>query len=161
MSDMRRRDCITLLGHAAAAPPSAASNSRRPMVTVMRPSRARCVNGRISRQGRVVLPFKAGRMPVCFDLCWRHCSGAAGSRSAARARAMARSRYSSRPRVDWPNLRAAAIARLAPRSWRGRFRLGRPNRKQPSEPQNHKIKRCIPQSLRWQVLNPRPREGRE
>src|SRR5262249_38656042 len=30
-------------GQAAAAPPSAASNSRRPMVTVMRPSRARCV----------------------------------------------------------------------------------------------------------------------
>src|SRR5262249_17258006 len=30
-------------GHAIAAPPSAASNSRRPMVTVMRPSRARCV----------------------------------------------------------------------------------------------------------------------
>src|SRR5215831_275447 len=30
-------------GHAAAAPPSAASNSRRPMVTVIRPSRARCV----------------------------------------------------------------------------------------------------------------------
>src|SRR5262245_22891411 len=28
-------------GHATAAPPSAASNSRRPMVTVMRPSRAR------------------------------------------------------------------------------------------------------------------------
>ena len=32
-------------GHAAAAPPSAASNSRRPMVTVIRPSRARCVKG--------------------------------------------------------------------------------------------------------------------
>src|SRR5437870_201679 len=31
----------TASGHAAAAPPSAASNSRRPMVTVMRPSRAR------------------------------------------------------------------------------------------------------------------------
>ena len=30
-------------GHLAAAPPSAASNSRRPMVTVIRPSRARCV----------------------------------------------------------------------------------------------------------------------
>src|SRR5262245_13237652 len=29
-------------GHAAAAPPSAANNSRRPMVTVIRPSRARC-----------------------------------------------------------------------------------------------------------------------
>src|SRR5262245_48257885 len=32
-------------GQAAAAPPSAASNSRRPMVTVIRPSRARCVKG--------------------------------------------------------------------------------------------------------------------
>src|SRR5262249_16675957 len=39
-----RRDATVLVsGHAAAAPPSAASNSRRPMVTVMRPSRARCV----------------------------------------------------------------------------------------------------------------------
>ena len=30
-------------GYAKAAPPSAASNSRRPRVTVIRPSRARCV----------------------------------------------------------------------------------------------------------------------
>src|SRR5262245_10652432 len=36
-------------GHAAANPPSAASNSRRPMVTVIRPSRARCVKGTIPR----------------------------------------------------------------------------------------------------------------
>src|SRR5215472_17071118 len=41
-------------GHAAAAPPSAASNSRRPMVTVMRPSRARCVEGTIARRERAV-----------------------------------------------------------------------------------------------------------
>src|SRR5215467_174047 len=41
-------------GHAA-APPSAASNSRRPMVTVIRPSRARCVKGRIPRRERAVL----------------------------------------------------------------------------------------------------------
>jgi len=34
-------------GHATAAPPSAASNPRRPMVTVIRPSRARCVKGTI------------------------------------------------------------------------------------------------------------------
>ena len=40
-------------GHAA-APPSAASNSRRPMVTVIRPSRARCVRGRIPRRVRAV-----------------------------------------------------------------------------------------------------------
>src|SRR5262249_17470422 len=33
-------------GPAAAPPPSATSNSRRPMVTVIRPSRARCVKGR-------------------------------------------------------------------------------------------------------------------
>src|SRR6516162_8325380 len=39
-------------GHTAAAPPSAASNSRRPMVTVMRPSRARCVDGTIARHRR-------------------------------------------------------------------------------------------------------------
>ena len=38
-------DCCarTATGHAAAVPPSAARNSRRPMVTVIRPSRARCV----------------------------------------------------------------------------------------------------------------------
>src|SRR5262245_12065473 len=51
-------------GHAAAAPPSAASNSRRPMVTVIRPSRARCVEGRISRHKLAVLAFKEGRMLV-------------------------------------------------------------------------------------------------
>src|SRR5262249_34021213 len=42
-------------GQAAAAPPSAASNSRRPMVTVIRPSRARCVEGTIPRHERAVL----------------------------------------------------------------------------------------------------------
>jgi hypothetical protein len=45
-------------GHAAAALPSATSNSRRPMVTVMRPSRARCVKRRIPRgrpAGRTLL----------------------------------------------------------------------------------------------------------
>ena len=41
-------------GHAAAAPPSAASNSRLPMVTVIRPSRARCVEGTIPRHERAV-----------------------------------------------------------------------------------------------------------
>src|SRR5262249_17281400 len=41
-------------GHAAAAPLNAASNSRRPMVTVIRPSRARCVNGTIPRRERAV-----------------------------------------------------------------------------------------------------------
>ena len=40
-------------GHAAALP-SAASNSRRPMVTVIRPSRARCVKGRVARRERAV-----------------------------------------------------------------------------------------------------------
>jgi len=34
--------------------PSAASNSRRPMVTVIRSSRARCVKGRIPRDKRAV-----------------------------------------------------------------------------------------------------------
>jgi len=50
-------------GHAAALP-SAANNSRRPMVTVIRPSRARCVNGTIPRHERAVLQFKEGRMLV-------------------------------------------------------------------------------------------------
>ena len=38
----------------AATPPSAASNSRRPMVTVIRPSRARCVKATIPRHERAV-----------------------------------------------------------------------------------------------------------
>jgi len=36
------------------ATPSAAGNSRRPMVTVIRPSRARCVKGTIPRRERAV-----------------------------------------------------------------------------------------------------------
>src|SRR5262249_7461675 len=53
------RDCCACAasGHAAAAPSSAANNSRRPMVTVIRPSRARCVNGTIPRHERAVLTF--------------------------------------------------------------------------------------------------------
>src|SRR6516225_7689395 len=55
-------------GHAA-APPSATNNSRRPRVTVIRPSRARCVKARIPRGERAVLTFKEGRMPVASNLC--------------------------------------------------------------------------------------------
>src|SRR6516164_4713090 len=44
-------------GHATAAPLSATSNSRRPMVTVIRPSRARCAKGRIPRHERAVFTF--------------------------------------------------------------------------------------------------------
>jgi len=48
-----------------AAPPSAASNSRRPMVTVMCPSRARVRNATIPRHERAVLnawtPARMGR----------------------------------------------------------------------------------------------------
>src|SRR5262249_8596369 len=51
----------------AVAPPSAASNSRRPMVTFIRPSRARCVKATISRHERAVLtarhPARASRAP--------------------------------------------------------------------------------------------------
>src|SRR5215510_7367890 len=54
MSPMFRANAVPS-GHAAAALPSAASNSRRPMVTVIRPSRARCVEGRIPRHERAVL----------------------------------------------------------------------------------------------------------
>src|SRR5262249_58971218 len=46
-------------GPAAATPPSAASNSRRAMVTVIRPSRARCVKGKIPRHERAVPPDPA------------------------------------------------------------------------------------------------------
>ena len=46
-------------GQAAAALPSATSNSRRPRVTVIRPSRARCVKGTIPRHERgVFFTFK-------------------------------------------------------------------------------------------------------
>src|SRR5262249_31969817 len=58
-------------GHAAAAPPSTASNSRRPMVTVIRPSRARCVKGTIPRYERAVFTFKEGRIAVASPLS--HC----------------------------------------------------------------------------------------
>src|SRR6516162_3389169 len=59
-------DCCacTASGQVAAAPPSAASNSRRPMVTVIRPPRARCVKATIPRHERAVLtarhPARAG-----------------------------------------------------------------------------------------------------
>src|SRR5215472_16819879 len=61
-ADRRLPRALTASGHAAAAPLSAASNSRRPMVTAMRPSRARCVRGTVSRHGRPVLTRRAG--------CW-------------------------------------------------------------------------------------------
>jgi len=59
----RRSETRPLASPAAARAPRAAtqpprrrvaSNSRRPMVTVIRPSRARCVNGRIPRHRRAV-----------------------------------------------------------------------------------------------------------
>jgi len=60
-------------GHAATAPPSATRNSRRPMVTVIRPSRARCVRGTIPRHERAVLttrhPAQVG--PTLGTVCNR------------------------------------------------------------------------------------------
>jgi hypothetical protein len=71
-------NALAASGHATTAPPSAASNSRRPMVTVIRPSRARCVGNDttpracslhvqagIPRHERAVFTFKQGRM-ACF-----------------------------------------------------------------------------------------------
>src|SRR5215471_5188352 len=58
-------------GHAATPPPSATSNSRRPMVTVIRPSRARCVKATIPRHERTVLAFEEGQNAGCFHLCRR------------------------------------------------------------------------------------------
>src|SRR5262249_24864402 len=52
----------TASGHAAAAPPSVAKDFRRPMVTAIRPSRARCVKERIPRYEGAVFMFKVGRM---------------------------------------------------------------------------------------------------
>src|SRR5262249_7642336 len=67
-------------GHAAAAPPSAASNSRRPMVTVIRPSRARCVKGTIPRHERAVLTARhlarAGGTPGTAEAPASLCLGA-------------------------------------------------------------------------------------
>ena len=53
-SAARAMKAVSASGHAAAAPPSAASNCRRPMVTVIHPSRARCVEGTIPRHERAV-----------------------------------------------------------------------------------------------------------
>ena len=80
-------------GHAAALP-SAASNSRRPMVTVIRPSRARCVKERIPRLQRAV--FRSRRQNAgCFHLCPRLTPAASSSRRPpSRLRASARSRAS-------------------------------------------------------------------
>src|SRR5262245_14943545 len=61
---MRPGCCARAASGQAAAPPSPASNSRRPMVTVIRPSRARCVKETIPRHGRAVFTFKEGRMLV-------------------------------------------------------------------------------------------------
>jgi hypothetical protein len=57
-------NALAASGHAV-APPSAASNSRRPMMTVMRPSRARVPRETIPRRERAVFTFKEGRM-ACF-----------------------------------------------------------------------------------------------
>ena len=59
--------------HAAAAPPSAASNSRRPMLTVIRPSRARCVKGRIARHDGAVFTFRGQDATSVFGFGF-HCT---------------------------------------------------------------------------------------
>ena len=53
-------------GNAIAAPTSAASNSRRPMMTLIRPSRARCVKGTIPRHERAVFTGQGGQDAGCF-----------------------------------------------------------------------------------------------
>jgi hypothetical protein len=60
-----RSDCCARAasGHATAPPPNAASNVRRPMVTVMRPSRARV------RKGNDTTP-RACRLHVRRAGCW-------------------------------------------------------------------------------------------
>src|SRR5262245_46512440 len=56
-------------GHAAAAPPpSATNNSRRPMVTVIRPSRARCVKATIPRHEHAVFTSKEGPKAAAGDM---------------------------------------------------------------------------------------------
>jgi hypothetical protein len=88
--------------HATAAPPSAASNSRPPMVTVIRPSRARCVKVTISRHEHAV-PNSAAP-GVCtparrlrqFALALRVVRGAAASESVP-ARCLSLRRHFARP----------------------------------------------------------------
>src|SRR5262249_19241360 len=58
-------------GHAAAAPPSAASNSRRPMVTVIRPSRAKVRKGNDTTSRACSLAVQGGQDAGCFDLSLR------------------------------------------------------------------------------------------
>ena len=52
--DSRSSCCARAASGHAAAPPSVAKKFRRPMVTVIRPSRARCVDGTIARHERAV-----------------------------------------------------------------------------------------------------------
>ena len=59
-------------GHATAAPPSATSNSRRPMVTIIRPSRARCVKRKDTTPPVCSLHVRGGRNAGCYRLlCFR------------------------------------------------------------------------------------------
>src|SRR6516165_2332136 len=67
-------------GHVAAAPPSATSNFRRPMVTVIRPSRARCVRKRYHVKS-VQSCLQGGQDAGCLDLSLRlqlHLAGERG-----------------------------------------------------------------------------------
>src|SRR5262249_6601726 len=67
-------------GQAAIMPPSAASNPGRPMVTVIRPSRARCVRATIPRHERAVLTARhlarAGGTPGTAEAPASLCLGA-------------------------------------------------------------------------------------
>src|SRR5260221_14040468 len=57
-------NALAASGHATTAPPSAASNSRRPMGTVIRPSPARCVNATIPRHRRADFTFGRAGTPL-------------------------------------------------------------------------------------------------
>src|SRR5215831_8360582 len=86
-------------GHVAAAPPSATSNSRRPMVTVIRPSRARCVKDDTTppacslhvREGGDAAGFRFGPSMTVVggvggfgEIPGLHCSNEHGNRSVCR-----------------------------------------------------------------------------
>jgi len=78
----------TASGHVAATPPSAASNSRRPMVTVIRPSRARCVKGNDTTLRVCSLAVQGGQNTGCFrPLSWA--SGVIAAVLPGRARPLA------------------------------------------------------------------------
>src|SRR5262245_60272588 len=93
-------------GQVAAAPPSAARNSRRSMVTVIRPSRARCVKGTIARRERAVL---TARHPARRSQAWTTNPLCRGRAHGARITASGRLRARLGLRDGWHRIRISGV----------------------------------------------------